>query len=496
MCFHFNYLFINKQRFLLAYLHHSHDGTLRHGTLLKWIFKCKATFNVYVPQDLDKCPWVAVICKNPHHHPAPAPLRTPPAIVAVFREILLDMNWQLADAMPHHIMLDSGFMQGLQQAVGWSSMQSSPALSELHPSLANLDHICHLIDTLQVEKYPEGTSFKGNGCVCNLMKNEVENGRCYVCCAESHILSNRSTFDLIICMSPAMSLQLLQAVQFSIDTSFKHLCAWQEFKIESWDHQHMHSVVSACTFTTSQSAEAHHILFRCIFEIAQQDTNLPVKFHHIHKCGIEAVIADGHKGQGLGLGRYCVELCQGMEDFCSIEHDHWLKDLDPYDQLKRFYRLCVIHFLRNLVPLWNAVTPEVYGAMLSLSSFEAQSDLEMTLRTIQTGGRKAKAWLKDKIMGTKFALPALYFPKSLIPCDIWKACPTTTNSNEQSHRNINCDGTSLTVLGGIMCTRDYDDRMDASINMHAIYGIHPRDSATTHTHHISQSISRQGKVVY
>lgn len=58
--------------------------------------------------------------------------------------------------------------------------------------------------------------------------------------------------------------------------------------------------MSARAFTTSQSAEAHHILFWHIFTIAQQDTNLLVQFHHIHGCGIEAVIADGHKGQGLG----------------------------------------------------------------------------------------------------------------------------------------------------------------------------------------------------
>ncbi|KAL4061961.1 hypothetical protein V8B97DRAFT_1878419, partial [Scleroderma yunnanense] len=51
---------------------------------------------------------------------------------------------------------------------------------------------------------------------------------------------------------------------------------------------------------------------------------------------------------------------------------------------------------------------------------------------------------------TKFALPALCFPKSLIPHNIWRACPMTTNGNEQSHHNINQDGTNLTVLGGIM----------------------------------------------
>ncbi|KAI5985413.1 hypothetical protein EDC04DRAFT_2590279 [Pisolithus marmoratus] len=118
--------------------------------------------------------------------------------------------------------------------------------------------------------------------------------------------------------------------------------------------------------------------------------------------------------------------------------------------------------------------------MLSLSSFEEQPNLEATLETIQTGGRKAKAWLYDKIKGTKFALPALYFPKSLIPHDVWKACPTTTNSNEQSHCNINQDGTNLTVLGGIMRAWDYDSHMETSINVHDTYGIHTHDTAATH----------------
>ncbi|KAL4067324.1 hypothetical protein V8B97DRAFT_2025155 [Scleroderma yunnanense] len=414
-----------------SHLHHCRDATLHHGTLLRWEVKCKATFDIYVPQDLKGCPQVVVICKSPHLHLVPAPLMTLPAIIAIFKELLLDMNWWLADATPHCIMLNSGFIS-----------QSSPTLSDLHPSFANLDHVCCLINTLQAKKYPNGTGFKG---VCNLMQNEAEGGQCYVHCAETHILPKGSTFHLIICMSPTMSLQLLQAVRFLIDTSFKHLHKWQEFKIESWDHQHMQSIVSACAFTTLQSAEAHHILFRHIFEIAQQDTNLSVKFHHIHGCGIKVVIADGHKGQGLGLGRYCVEL-----------------SLDPYDQLRCFYCICIVHFLRNLIPVRNMVPADVYRAMLSLSLFEAQPNINRTLETIQNGGHKAKVWPKDKIIGTKFALPALYFPKSLIPHDIWRACPMTTNGNEQSHHNINRDGTNLTVLGGIML----------SINIHAIYSIH------------------------
>ena len=156
---------------------------------------------------------------------------------------------------------------------------------------------------------------------------------------------------------------------------------------------------------TSQSAEAHLILFRRIFEIAQNDTKLPIRFRHIHGCGIEAVVADAHKGQALGmchappltlylhfcsgLGKFCVELCQNTEGFCLIERHCRLRDLDPYDHLKRFYCLCVVHFLRNLAPLKKTVPSQAYKAMASLSSFEKHHDLNATLQTIRAGGRKA-----------------------------------------------------------------------------------------------------------
>jgi hypothetical protein len=59
-------------------------------------------------------------------------------------------------------------------------------------------------------------------------------------------------------------------------------------------------VTGARAFTTSQSAQAHLILFQCIFQIAEEDTGLSVYFHHIHGTGYKSVVADGHMGQGLG----------------------------------------------------------------------------------------------------------------------------------------------------------------------------------------------------
>ncbi|KAG2132229.1 hypothetical protein BD769DRAFT_1309396, partial [Suillus cothurnatus] len=65
-------------------------------------------------------------------------------------------------------------------------------------------------------------------------------------------------------------------------------------------------------------------------------------------------------------------------------------------------------------------------------------------------------WLKDKLDGMKFALPALYQPMSLIPLTIWKASPSTTNGNEQAHHNAYHEGVHLTLLAGIMKGMKFD----------------------------------------
>ena len=47
-------------------------------------------------------------------------------------------------------------------------------------------------------------------------------------------------FQLIVCMSSAMSFQLMHAKRLSIDMSFKRVSGkWEEFEIETWDNKHM-----------------------------------------------------------------------------------------------------------------------------------------------------------------------------------------------------------------------------------------------------------------
>ena len=132
------------------------------------------------------------------------------------------------------------------------------------------------------------------------------------------MLDDGTPFYLIICMYPSMAKHLMASKFLSIDTSFKRIHdKWQEFEIEAWDDVNMRcmesiiilygllisvliAVVSVRAFTTSQSAQAHYILFTRIFHFAALDTGLLPKFAHIHGEGFHLFIADAHKGQAQG----------------------------------------------------------------------------------------------------------------------------------------------------------------------------------------------------
>ncbi|KZP33349.1 hypothetical protein FIBSPDRAFT_718116, partial [Athelia psychrophila] len=466
--------------------HRGADGVLEQGILRRWSNNCPTTYDIYVPQDLSTCPEIIVVSSHPHSHPPPLPVKTPGVFVVLLRSLLLELNWKLADATPRRILLDSAFMAGLRRKMAWTGRRD-PVLSDLHPSLCNLDHIRRYINTLRLEHFPAGTGFEG---LLHLSHQQLPLDEQYVRCAEKHTDTAGKEFLFVICMLRAMSQQLMTAKRLSSDTSFKRLHGWEEFELETWDSNSKRSVIGARAFTTSQSADAHFILIKRIFEIASTDTSLPVRFLHIHGEGLEAWVADAHKGQALGVGRYCEYLARDLTGYCTRDPTCLLKHLRPYDHLKRLYRICVTHFKRNIHEMRGHVSHDVRAAMLSLASSEPHADLEGAFSVIRNGGKKGKAWLKDKLETNKFALPALYQPASLIPLAIWKGTTLSTNSAEQQHRNIYRDGVNLTMLAGIIRGMQYDWRAIASIDIYRTTGIHHRDQPATYLFRITRSMKR------
>ena len=102
-------------------------------------------------------------------------------------------------------------------------------------------------------------------------------------------------------------------------------------------------------------------------------------------------------------------------------------------------------------------------------------------------------WLKDKEAADGWALAAIYRPKSKIPLDVWKAAPSTSNGNEQAHRNINRDGTKLSVLAAIQFGQGVDFRQLESVETFILHGIPRHDQAQTHFRRVSHALIRSGK---
>ncbi|KAF8577155.1 hypothetical protein K439DRAFT_1534318 [Ramaria rubella] len=110
--------------------------------------------------------------------------------------------------------------------------------------------------------------------------------------------------------------------------------------------------------------------------------------------------------------------------------------------------------------------------MHSLSSSFPIPDLERTKELIRQGGSKSAAWMNDKEIGSPFVIPAIYQPASKIPLEIWQSAPSTSNGNEQAHRNINRDGTGLMLLAAIMQGLQYDVCTVRSVGLMHEAGIH------------------------
>ncbi|KAF8589726.1 hypothetical protein K439DRAFT_1331859, partial [Ramaria rubella] len=311
----------------------------------------------------------------------------------------------------------------------------------------------------------------------------------YVRCVEEHSIMGEGNIYIVICMFKAMSELLLETKRPSINTSFKWLHKWQELEIEAWFPEYHRSIVVARAFTTSQSAEAHHILFNRIFAIVCEDTGHTVQFHHIHGDGFDTFVANGHIGQAL-------EICRNMTGYCTIEWMRALHTLTPYKHLACMYHYCFTHFVRNVNGLKGHVSLEVQSVMMSIASAEPLPNFEATLELIRQGGKKAADWLKNKESACGFAIAALYQPASKIPIEIWKASPSTSNSNEQAHRNINRDGIKLMMLAGIMWGMQYNSHAMSGLELLCTYGISSRDQQQNHFQCASRAIVRSSMYVY
>jgi hypothetical protein len=59
-------------------MEHTHNGTVVRGKIIDK--PCPVRFIKFVPHDIVKCPFVALVCIGTHNHPPPSPERIPSEI--------------------------------------------------------------------------------------------------------------------------------------------------------------------------------------------------------------------------------------------------------------------------------------------------------------------------------------------------------------------------------------------------------------------------------
>lgn len=122
--------------------------------------QCQSSIRVYEPLEeyRSSCPKILIVCRGPHLHPIPLPLKTPPIIRLRIFELLERLGTDLADLTPRCFLRHSIIQAHLQDAFPHSP---HPTISNLHVSLNNREHLRVYIEDAKSKAFPEGTGWAG-----------------------------------------------------------------------------------------------------------------------------------------------------------------------------------------------------------------------------------------------------------------------------------------------------------------------------------------------
>ncbi|KAG6808370.1 hypothetical protein H0H92_004354 [Tricholoma furcatifolium] len=198
--------------------------------------------------------------------------------------------------------------------------------------------------------------------------------------------------------------------------------------------------------------------------------------------------ADQHRGQAKGLGLHLHNLAQRMpEKYDLHEPEKLLASLNPYKHLHCIFRLCTVHVCRNIHDV-RGISDDVRNLMRGLICLN-HSNWESMLTQIATlGGKPGAEWVKEKV-NSKFAFEGLCWEKSFIPLSIWKAGEANSNLIESVHADVNREGTSCSLLGGIAKGRAFDNLKMKTLLAFETAGIRP----SYQMGHLSENITRNLK---
>ncbi|KAF9510593.1 hypothetical protein BS47DRAFT_1300025, partial [Hydnum rufescens UP504] len=258
---------------------------------------CRCKIQIFTPRDLHACPFVVVVLHNHHSHPIPMPTHTPLSVIQILNDLLKGMGPDLPDATPLRFLRYPTVNATLRQLC---PDINQPTIVDVHPSLANYEHLRTYIWRMKETYYPFGTDWEGK-CQKSLIPNEITD----------FSLSYR----IIVCMTSAMSRCLAGSLYVQSDIAFKRVKMWYEFEIAVWDRELKTSIIVARAFLTHQTARIHEVLFRLIDSVVHEDTGSFLQWRHLDSPSTTThcwdMLLDGGFSRRTSI-RYCtllISLC-------------------------------------------------------------------------------------------------------------------------------------------------------------------------------------------
>ncbi|CAB4436469.1 unnamed protein product [Rhizophagus irregularis] len=219
-----------------AYIHYC-NGSVTQGKIVDK--PCNVKMYKFIPNDLQECPFVALVCVGIHNHPPPPPERTP-------NNIKDNLQSMIKEAIENDDAVTSG---SIIQGNMLKAYFNKETLQEIHMSLNNIDRLRYLVAKTYKNIYPFGQHILGVFQSVFSKQFDLHN---YI----HKIDFFGDGLVLIICMLEKQA-QLLQHLEcFQIDLSFKRVKGdINEFEINSYDDYH-NLILSYCRIYTN-SCQVH-----------------------------------------------------------------------------------------------------------------------------------------------------------------------------------------------------------------------------------------------
>ncbi|GBC33794.1 hypothetical protein GLOIN_2v1672652 [Rhizophagus irregularis DAOM 181602=DAOM 197198] len=415
---------------------HKVENRIVKGSVSKKASACPVTFYHIIPENLKECPFIATVSVGKHNHPPPPPYKTP-----------YNIKNQLQNIINNEHTLDLTRRKFLTGTMIQNYLNGKQ-LSELHPSLNNQSKIDYYIGKTRRSQYPYGQNILG--VTHEFMKHEKSE--------DPYIRSIRfldSGQYIVVCATKQQLKAIPELTYFEIDMAFKRIHGvTNEWEVSAYVSRIQKTLTFARIFTNIETADAYQNLFEDLFNCIEKDTGEIFNFYHIHGRGLGCIIADQHKGQALGLGRYL---------------NSKYPNLTPVEHLQHIYKLCQVHYERN-IDKNKQISSEIRSAMYLVPTLDTQEEVLIVLDKIQSSGELgAEAWVKDKRVSWVLSGISIAFTK--MDHIIWNQTPNNTNVGESAHANVNHDGRNLSLLAGIVRGCNFDKRQWESGNVYEKYNI-------------------------